>query len=230
MKNRFMVWWITTLLALVSVPALADGIVEMTRLLKAGDAASAPAPVENTTQKTGAKASVSGDATAIRLTPDRTKILRLRESAASVIVANPAHASVTLDSPRLLILMPRMPGTTSFTVLNAEGKTLLERNIIVSAAQPRYIRVRRICGSASDCAPSNYYYCPDGCFEVTPVAHENGGNIPEVQASAPGRPLFDGDSNPADATEDATDPMILEEIDAPLPAEDDGDTAEENVE
>src|SRR6187402_975472 len=57
----------------------------------------------------------------IRITPDTTKIIRLEQDAASVIVANPEHASIVLDSPRLLVVMPRMPGTTLFTVLNAKG-------------------------------------------------------------------------------------------------------------
>lgn len=107
----------------------------------------------------------------IRLTPDTTKIIRLNEDAASVIVANPMHADIVLDSPRLLVVMPRQPGTTLFTVLNAEGKTLLETNVIVSGtAKPQYVRIRRACsGQQQGCMPSSYYYCPDGCYEVGTV-------------------------------------------------------------
>ena len=208
MKHQFIALAFAGLLGFTAMPAMADGVVEMTRLLKGGDAPTAQAKPA---------APVSGDNTAIRLTPDRTKILRLRESAASVIVANPNHAAVTLDSPRLLILMPREPGTTSFTVLDAHGKVLLERNIIVTAsAQPQYVRVRRVCGSnAQDCQPANYYYCPDGCFEVTPVAHEDNSNIPEVQGNAPA--LF----QPAQQNAIPADPMILEEIEGPADIEDD---------
>jgi len=203
-----MAWGLAALLAFAVSPAMADGVDNMTRLLKAGDSAGTHS------QTSVAKTSVSGDPRAIRLTPDRTKILRLRESAASVIVANPVHATVSLDSPRLLILMPREPGTTSFTVLNAEGKVLLERSIIVSAVQPQYVRVRRVCGNASDCEASNYYYCPDGCFEVTPVVHEDRGNIPEVQGRT-------SPSAEVSAAGESTDPMIIEETEGPLSTEDD---------
>lgn len=198
----FLAWGFAALLALTPCAASADGVVEMTRLLKAGDSAAA--------EKAAARPTL-GDPRAIRLTPDRTKILRLRENAASVIVANPAHAAVTLDSPRVLILMPREPGTTSFTVLNAAGRVLLERNIIVSAAQPQYVRVRRICGNARDCAPSNYYYCPDGCFEVTPVVNDNNANIPEIQ----------GGAMPADTGPVPQDNMIVEEMEGPMMTDDD---------
>jgi hypothetical protein len=199
MKHYIAAFGLGILLCVAAPAAHADGIEQMTRLLKGGDSAAAG----STTAVAGNQAAKTlGDSDAIRLSPDRTKVLRLRENAASVVVANPAHASVILDSPRLLIVMPREPGTTSFTVLNAEGKELLTRNIIVSATQPQYVRVRRVCGNARDCAPSNYYYCPDGCFEVTPVAHENSGDIPEIQGGAP-------------AATPAPDNMIVEEVEGP---------------
>lgn len=222
MRHRFTACALAALLAFAVSPAMADGMENMTRLLKAGDS------TQIVGKPAAAKAAVSGDPQAIRLTPDRTKILRLRESAASVIVANPAHATVTLDSPRLLILMPREPGTTSFTVLNAAGKVLLARNIIVGPVNPQYVRIRRVCGDARDCQASNYYYCPDGCFEVTPVVHEDSGNIPEVQGRASVAEDFS-------AGEETTEPMIVEEMEGPLTTEDaaapdDSDASEGEIE
>lgn len=211
MKYALMACGFATLLAFTGTAAFADGVEQMSRLLKAGDSTTNTAPAQKA-------ATPKGDPLAIRLTPDRTKILRLRENAASVIVANPAHASVTLDSPRLLILMPRQPGTTSFTVLNAAGKVLLERNIIVSGAQPQYVRVRRVCGSdsgSSGCQSSNYYYCPDGCFEVTPVTDEGSNNIPEVQGSGGGAALA-----AEAAAANGEQPMIVEEMEGPMPESD----------
>ena len=195
MKQYITAFGLGVLLLSAALPARADGMEQMTRLLKGGDSAAASTATSR-----------APDTGAIRLSPDRTKVLRLREKAASVVVANPAHASVILDNPQLLILMPRQPGTTAFTVLNAEGKVLLERNIIVSAVEPQYVRVRRVCGNARGCTPSNYYYCPDGCFEVTPVVHENE-EIPEVQGNAP---TVVTTAAPAAAS------MIVEEIEGPM--------------
>ena len=101
--------------------AFADGTAELTRLI-------------DNKNDSAAMAAESANSTIIRLTPDRTKVIRLDRDAASVIVTNPAHASVMLDSPRLLIVMPRQPGATSFTVLNAAGESILERDVIVTAA------------------------------------------------------------------------------------------------
>jgi hypothetical protein len=141
-----------------------------------------------------AAAAGAEDSGIIRITPDRTKLVRLRQDAASVIVTNPAHASVLLDSPRLLVVMPRLPGTTSFTVLNARGDVIMERTVIVaSTAQPKYVRVRRICGSGdSGCVPSAYFYCPDGCYEVMTVPPGET-QVPEIPASRVSAGAMGGD-------------------------------------
>lgn len=135
----------------------------------------------------------------IRLTTNRNEFVQLEQDASSVIVNNPAHASVMLDTPRLLIIVPHQPGVTSFTVLDQEGKTILQKDIIVSNVEKKYVRVRRMCGDDPSCRPDSYYYCPDGCYEVSTV--QNSGNN-----SAPLRPSgysdadvdqinYDGSSN-----------------------------------
>lgn len=150
----------------------------------------------------------------IRLTPDKTKIIHLDQDAASVVVTNPKNLSVLMDSPRLLIVMPRAPGTTSFTVLNNKGQTIAEKTVIVSGAatQPKYVRIRRVCGSAAGCVPTDYYYCPDGCYEVTPVQPDNGATqVPEVPASAPNMAMPDVNASPEGAQ-----PVIVQPS-APVP-------------
>jgi hypothetical protein len=107
---------------------------------------------------------------ALRLTSNKDQLIRLEQDAASVVVNNPSKVNILLDSPRLLIVMPRETGATSFKVLNAKGEVILEKDVIISNAQPEYVRVRRMCASNdASCVPSAYYYCPDGCYEVTPV-------------------------------------------------------------
>lgn len=131
----------------------------------------------------------------IRLTTNRNELIQLDQDASSVIVNNPAHASVMLDTPRLLIVVPHKPGATSFTVLDKNGKTILQKDLIVSNVEKKYVRVRRMCGNDPTCRPDSYYYCPDGCYEVTTM--ENGGG----QSGAPLRPS--GVSNAA--TDDMSD-------------------------
>ena len=152
------------LLISFSLSAHADGIENdvLKRLLGSGKAVIKP--IEDDT---------------LRLTTDKNKLIRLDKDAASVIVNTPEHASVMLDSPRLLIVMPRQPGATSFSVLDAKGSVLLHKEIIVSNVQRNYVRIRRMCtGNDAGCAPTSYFYCPNGCYEVTAVGDTGGAGAP----------------------------------------------------
>lgn len=125
------------------------------------------------------------DDSALRLASNKDLLLRLDRDAATVIVNNPENVSIMLDSPRLLILMPRQPGATSFTVLSSGGDVIMQRDVIVSNVQSNYVRIRKMCsGADTSCLPASYYYCPDGCYEVTPVAAGSAGNIPPPPAVA----------------------------------------------
>lgn len=169
--------------------ALADGTDDtLSRVLNADERVAAPAalaPASNAIlTPVESPAIVHADHAAsnlIRLSPDRTQILHLDEDAASVVVSNPDHASVVLDSPRLLVLMPRLPGSTSFTVLNAKGAVILQKDVVVTGTEKHYVRVRRACNSGdTSCASSSYFYCPDGCYEVSTVAPDGGAAAPEI--------------------------------------------------
>ncbi len=122
--------------------------------------------------------------TAIYLTDNEDKVVRLDQDAASVIVNNPDHASVLLDSPRVMIIMPRAPGATSFSVLDANGNTIMHKDVIVTNRKRQYVRIQRVCNGSSGCTPTSYYYCPNGCYQVTPVAASGGNvNIPPPPAA-----------------------------------------------
>lgn len=107
----------------------------------------------------------------LRLTPDKSELVRLDEDAASVIVGNPLHASVLAESPRLLVVVPKAAGATYFTVLGENGKVLMQRHVIVASPKEDYVRVRKTCmatngAEASDCVPTDVYYCPDMCHNI----------------------------------------------------------------
>lgn len=173
-------YFFTASLMLAAATVQADGFSSMSHLI--GSSGGSDSVIE--TEQAAKRKRHDG---ILRLTPDKTHILRLNEDASSVIVTNPAHVSVMLDSPRLLVVMPRQPGATSFTVLNSKGDTILEQDVVVATNQPNYVRIRKMCtGDDASCAPSSYYYCPDGCYEVTTVHPGEGQmDVPEIAASAP---------------------------------------------
>lgn len=159
----------------IASAAYADGVDDLGRLMGNGNG-------NGSQSSSSAVAKSVRDPNILRLTPDKTHIIRLEEDAASVIVTNPAHATVMLDSPRLLVVMPRQPGATTFRVLNGEGREIMVQEVVVTATEEKYVRVRRMCGrSDANCEPNAYYYCPDGCYEVQAVPSErNAGSVPSL--------------------------------------------------
>ncbi len=104
----------------------------------------------------------------LKLTPDKSELIRLPEKAGSIIIGNPDHLSILADSAKTLVLVPKLPGATSVTVLNMEGKLLLQRHVIVSSPKEKYVRIRKSCASGTEgCEATSVYYCPDMCHKVT---------------------------------------------------------------
>ena len=140
----------------------------------------------------------------LRLTPEKSELLRLDRNALSVVVGNPSHLNILMDTPKLLVLVPRAPGATHFTVLDRHGEVVMQRHVIVAAPKQNYIRIRRSCANAgedSGCQATSVYFCPDMCHEVdvTQVNEEMeqtespeetpSGGASNASASAPSTPI-----------------------------------------
>ena len=119
-------------------------------------------------------------APSLHLTMDKSELVKLDKNAGSVIVGNPTHANVLMDSPQLLVVVPRAPGATHFTVLDQSGAIIMQRHVIVAAPKENYIRVRTAsCGEDNkDCAKTANYYCEtEGmCHEIISQLEEEKSN------------------------------------------------------
>ena len=69
---------------------------------------------------------------AIRLTPDKSEIIRLPRDATTVLVGNPNHLSILAESSTMLVLIPKAPGASHFTVLDINGDIIMQRHAIIS--------------------------------------------------------------------------------------------------
>jgi hypothetical protein len=109
------------------------------------------------------------DGAPITLTPDGPAVIQLDSDAASVIVGNPAQATAILENPRLIMLVPQQPGATKIIALDRNGKTLLNRRVLVGGNRDGFIRVNKVCNQASgaNCRPVSMYYCPGRCYETS---------------------------------------------------------------
>lgn len=103
----------------------------------------------------------------LRLTQDKSQLIKLPQEAASVIVGNPSHVSVLLDTPDTLVVVPRMAGASHFSVVGKDGSIIMQRHVIVGAATENYVRIRRSCNANSrNCEAMSTYFCPDTCHVV----------------------------------------------------------------
>ncbi len=98
----------------------------------------------------------------IRVSPSESKTVSLSRDASTVIVANPMHATVFLDTPRQLVIMPRAPGATQVKVLDDKGHVIFDKGVLVDGASDNHLRIRRICHGGDECEPQTIYYCPEG--------------------------------------------------------------------
>ncbi len=119
----------------------------------------------------------------LKITPDKSELVRLDSDAASIVVGNPDHLGVLMDNRRLLILVPRQPGATYMTVLNSEGAVIMQRHVIIASPQADYIRIRRSCaGQGRDCQETSVYYCPGMCHQVGMAKPMGSGDMPPIAA------------------------------------------------
>ncbi len=104
----------------------------------------------------------------LRLSPDDSKLLKLEHDAGMVVVGNPEHANIIADSARTLVVIPRRPGATFFTVLSQDGDLIMRRVVIVAGPEQNYVRVKNACRASGDdtCRSNHVYYCPDTCHEI----------------------------------------------------------------
>ena len=127
----------------------------------------------------------------VKITPDKSELIRLDREAATIIVGNPAHLSVLAESTKTLVLVPRTPGATHFTVLDKDGNVVMQRHAIVASPKKEYVRIRRTCTGTEieGCSETSVFYCPGMCHEIA---------IAEPSADSP-------TAAPAAAAESASD-------------------------
>jgi len=102
----------------------------------------------------------------LRLTPDRSEILTMDENVGRVVIGNETHLNILMDTTKRLVIVPRIPGATYFTILGENGKILMQRYAIIAAPEEKYVRIRQPCQGEDRCMPIRMFYCPDMCHEI----------------------------------------------------------------
>jgi Flp pilus assembly secretin CpaC len=96
---------------------------------------------------------------ALNVEIDRSARVQLRGAAASIIVANPQIADVSMVDANTLFIVGKGYGVTEVVAVDGVGRTLFQREIVVSGGATGLVRVWRgaqatemTCGAS--CSPS----------------------------------------------------------------------------
>jgi hypothetical protein len=87
---------------------------------------------------------------------DQASLLRLERPASEIVIGNPSIADVAVQSGKVLILTGKSYGETNLIVVDAEGKVIISRRVIVQEPRAGFVTVYK--GNAKQtmhCAP----YC-----------------------------------------------------------------------
>jgi hypothetical protein len=104
----------------------------------------------------------------LRLTPDKSQIINLEKPVYRVVIGNETHINVLMDTSKRMIVVPRVPGATHFTLLDNTGAVMMQRHVIVASPKEKYIRIREAC-ITDNCSPFRVFYCPGMCHEIATV-------------------------------------------------------------
>lgn len=140
------------------------------------------------------------EAAPLRISPDKPEIVALDRAAVNVLVGNDENLRAVPDTNKTVILIPKKPGATYFKALDADGRVIMQRHVIVGAPKSDYIRIRRACINGQEgCKQYSVYYCPDTCHEVNVMQDEKktaNDAAPKETAAAPATQNPDNPDNP----------------------------------
>lgn len=150
------------------------------------DTMAAPSSLGLSTPTTSFQTADTEEMPPLRISPDQPTVLQLDRDAINILVGSNKNLRVVPDTNRTLVLIPKQPGSTYFRALDAEGKVVMQRHVIIGAPKNDYIRIRRACVNSGDkgCREYSVYYCPDMCHEVSVTQGENSVDAP-IPTDAP---------------------------------------------
>lgn len=97
-----------------------------------------------------------GDAASrnIEVLMDQATMLRLERPAAEIVVGNPSIADISIQNSKVLVLTGKSFGETNLIVIDADGKVMVNRRVVVEEPRGGYVTVYHgTSRSTLHCAP-----------------------------------------------------------------------------
>ena len=104
----------------------------------------------------GVSQSATAASNVVQVLVDQATLVRLDRAAAEIVVGNPSIADVSVQSGKVLVVTGKSFGETNLIVMDADGKLVADRQLIVQEPRTGFVTMYR--GSARQtlhCAP----YC-----------------------------------------------------------------------
>lgn len=110
---------------------------------------------------------------------DQSKAIALPAGSQNIMIGNPAIADINVLDPRSAVVLGRSYGVTNLLITDSRGRTILDRQIVVSAADDG--RVTTIRGSLAGPHVENYA-CSPRC-ERAPMPGETDTDFNKYQSA-----------------------------------------------
>jgi hypothetical protein len=110
---------------------------------------------------------------------DQSAPVRLSSPARDVVVGNPNIADITMLDARHLVVLGKAYGVTNLLVMDAAGRTILDRQVVVSSSDSAMAYYRG--------GETRAYACAERCERVGGGTGDTGSQ-PPADAAAPAAP------------------------------------------
>ena len=105
---------------------------------------------------TGAGHAAIAASNSVQVLVDQATLVRLDRPAAEIVVGNPSIADVSVQSSKLLVVTGKSFGETNLIVMDADGKVVANRQLIVQEPRTGFVTMYRgVARQTLHCAP----YC-----------------------------------------------------------------------
>ncbi len=134
----------------------------------------------------------------LKITLDKTRMLRFDVPIKSVIVGKAQIADVTTESRRLLLVTGKSVGETNLTILGKQGREIASYDLIVVPETKRHVTIHRTADTVAtySCMPRcTVVKSPDGAESSTKAPTSGGDSI--VQGTNGGTPSAAAQKTPA---------------------------------
>ena len=107
---------------------------------------------------TGAGHAAMAASNSVQVLVDQATLVRLDRPAAEIVVGNPSIADVSVQSSKLLVVTGKSFGETNLIVMDADGKVVANRQLIVQEPRTGFVTLyrggtRQTLHCAPRCAP-----------------------------------------------------------------------------